>query len=148
MIEQVVYEPSVLDRRLMEHPVEVATVVGSGVFFIVGVPGIVVLGWLAGLALAVGLGLVMVLTAIGMSRSMRPQVGRPRPALTHRRWWWLPGPMSGVPRLERAARIVGFLGPLVLVPFGWHWFLVPCIATLVLWAAHGVNVVANDPERG
>ena len=88
------YEPSALDRRLIEHPVEVATVVGVGAAVVVGVPGIVVLGWFAGLALAVGLGLVMVLMAIGMSRSMRRQVGRPQPVLTQRRWWWwLSGPM-------------------------------------------------------
>ena len=87
MIEQVVYEPSVLDRRLIEHPVEVATVAGLGMFVVIGVSGIVVLGWLAGLALAVGLGLVMALMAIGMSRSLRRQVGQPRPAPMGGQWW-------------------------------------------------------------
>ncbi|MCU1483409.1 MAG: hypothetical protein JWN67_155 [Actinomycetia bacterium] len=40
------------------------------------------------------------------------------------------------------------MGCIVLALFGWRWFVVPSLAALALWAAHGVNVVANDPERG
>jgi uncharacterized membrane protein len=88
-----VYEPSVLDRRLIEHPFEVATLVGVGAAVLVGVPAIVVVGWAAGLVTATGVGLLLVGLAVAVSRSMRKQVGRSRPVVPTKWWTWVPGPL-------------------------------------------------------